>query len=181
MGGYFAGLVNARAHELPLDYDALKAAGTGLGCGAITVLGPDDCPVAAAALLLAYFGRENAGQCGSCFNGTAAMAGVAAALARGEAGPAEIQRLERWSGFLPGRGACATLDGAAGVAASLLREFPAEVTAHQQRACARCAATDFLATDSPFALSPAPVSPAPITPPGGGAVSQTTTPAEAAL
>jgi NADH:ubiquinone oxidoreductase subunit F (NADH-binding) len=44
MGGYFAGLVNSRGHGLSLDYDALKAAGTGLGCGAVTVLGPDDCP-----------------------------------------------------------------------------------------------------------------------------------------
>jgi NADH:ubiquinone oxidoreductase subunit F (NADH-binding) len=159
MGGYFAGLLTARGHGLPLDYDALKAAGSGLGCGAITVLGPEDCPVGVAALLLAYFGRENAGQCGSCFNGTAAMAGVAAALARGEAGPAEITRLEHWCGFLPGRGACATLDGAAGIAATLLREFPAEVAAHQQDACPACAATDFLATDSPFALSPDSITP----------------------
>ncbi|MCW2936969.1 MAG: dehydrogenase [Actinomycetia bacterium] len=154
MGGYFAGLLNTRGHELPLDHDALRAEGSGLGCAAITVLGPDDCPVGVAALLLAYYGRENAGQCGSCFNGTAAMAGVATALARGEAGPAEIARLAHWAGFLRGRGACATLDGAAAVAATLLREFPAEVDAHQQDACPACAATDFLAIASPFAMHP---------------------------
>jgi NADH:ubiquinone oxidoreductase subunit F (NADH-binding) len=159
MGGYFAGLVNNRGHGLPLDYDALRAAGTGLGCGAVTVLGPGDCPAGAAALLLGYFGRENAGQCGSCFNGTAAMAGVATALARGEAGEADIARLERWSGFLRGRGACGTLDGAANVAASLLREFPGEVRAHLDRGCPLCADTDFLATASPFALSPDSIAP----------------------
>jgi hypothetical protein len=104
-------------------------------------------------------GGENAGQCGSCFNGTAAMAGVATALARGEAGPAEVARLAHWCGFLPGRGACATLDGAANVAASLLREFPAEVDAHQRDACPACAATDFLATGSPFALTPDSITP----------------------
>jgi NADH:ubiquinone oxidoreductase subunit F (NADH-binding) len=158
MGGYFAGLLNARGHELPLDYDALRAEGSGLGCASITVLGPDDCPVGVAALLLAYFGRENAGQCGSCFNGTAAMAGVATALARGEAGPAEIARLAHWGGFLPGRGACATLDGAAAVAATLLREFPAEVKAHladayQRDACAACAATDFATKERPFEVA----------------------------
>jgi NADH:ubiquinone oxidoreductase subunit F (NADH-binding) len=158
MGGYFAGLLNARGHELPLDYDALRAEGSGLGCASITVLGPDDCPVGVAALLLAYFGRENAGQCGSCFNGTAAMAGVATALARGEAGPAEIARLAHWGGFLPGRGACATLDGAAAVGATLLREFPAEVKAHlgdahQRNACAACAATDFATKERPFEVA----------------------------
>ena len=124
------------------------------------MLGPGDCPVGAAALVLGYFGRQNAGQCGSCFNGTAAMAGVAAALARGEAGEADIRRLEHWSGFLRGRGACGTLDGAAGVAASLLREFPGEVREHRQRGCPLCAETDLAATASPFALSPDSITPA---------------------
>jgi NADH:ubiquinone oxidoreductase subunit F (NADH-binding) len=158
-GGYFAGLLNARGHGLALDYDALRAHGSGLGCGAVTVLGAQDCPVGVAALLLGYYGRANSGQCGSCFNGTAAMAGVATALARGEAGAAEITRLAHWCGFLPGRGACATLDGAAAVAATLLREFPADVDAHQRDACSACAATDFLATGSPLALSPDSITP----------------------
>jgi hypothetical protein len=87
------------------------------------------------------------------------MAGVAIALARGEAGPAEIARLAHWCGFLPGRGACATLDGAAATAATLLREFPAEVDAHQRDACLACAATDFAATGSPLALSPDSITP----------------------
>lgn len=60
--------------------------GSGLGCGAIAVI-TDDCPVAVAASVLAYFERENAGQCGSCFNGTAAMAAVAGALRDGVATP----------------------------------------------------------------------------------------------
>lgn len=164
MGGYFAGLLNSRGHGLPLDYDALKAEGSGLGCGAVTVLGPGECPVGAAALLLSYFGRENAGQCGSCFNGTAAMAGVAVALARGEAGSAEVQRLEHWAGFLPGRGACATLDGAAGIAATLLREFGGEVEAHQIRSCDACAAADYLSVAAPFAAAPDAVCPRPPAP-----------------
>lgn len=159
MGGYFAGLLNERGRDLPLDYDALKAAGSGLGCGAVTVLGPGDCPVAAAALLLSYFGRENAGQCGSCFNGTAAMAGVAVALARGETGPAGLRSLEHWASFLPGRGACATLDGAAGIAATLLREFPDAVESHMIRSDPRCAGADFVSPAAPFAADPDPITP----------------------
>jgi NADH:ubiquinone oxidoreductase subunit F (NADH-binding) len=164
MGGYFAGLVSARGGGLALDYDGLRAAGTGLGCGAVTVLGPGDCPVRAAALLLGYFGRENAGQCGACFNGTAAMAGVAAALGRGDARPADVGRLRGWSGFLPGRGACGTLDGAANVAASLLREFGADVESHLARGCPSCAETDFLAPARPFALVPDSITPGSISP-----------------
>ena len=79
MGGYFAGFLNQRVLQTTLDHETFRGLGSGLGCGAISVI-TDDCPVAVAASVLAYFDRENAGQCGSCFNGTAAMAAVAGAL-----------------------------------------------------------------------------------------------------
>ena len=81
MGGYFAGFLNQRVLQTTLDHETFRALGSGLGCGAISVL-TDDCPVAVAASVLAYFDRENAGQCGSCFNGTAAMAAVGRGVAR---------------------------------------------------------------------------------------------------
>ena len=55
---------------------------------------------------MSYFDRENAGQCGSCFNGTAAMAAVTSALRDGVATQEDLTRLERWSVVLRGRGAC---------------------------------------------------------------------------
>ena len=126
LGGYFAGLVNRDILGATLDHESLRALGSGLGCGAIAVL-TEDCPVAVAAAVLAYFDRENAGQCGSCFNGTAAMAAVAAGLRDGVATQDDLDRLQRWSVVLRGRGACGTLDGAANIAASLLAQFPDEV------------------------------------------------------
>ncbi|MDT7761966.1 MAG: hypothetical protein QOC63_1386, partial [Mycobacterium sp.] len=72
MGGYFAGLVNRDILDATLDHESLRGLNSGLGCGAIAIL-TDDCPVAVAASVMAYYDRENAGQCGSCFNGTAAM------------------------------------------------------------------------------------------------------------
>ncbi|OBK84198.1 NADH dehydrogenase [Mycolicibacter heraklionensis] len=137
MGGYFAGLLNREALQATLDHESLRASGSGLGCGAISVL-TDDCPVAVAAAVLAYFGRENAGQCGSCFNGTVAMAAVAEALRDGVATAEDVQRLQRWAGVLPGRGACGTLDGATNVAASLLTRFPDLVARHLDGACDAC-------------------------------------------
>ena len=85
MGGYFAGLLNRTVLDVTLDHETLRRARLRAGqCGAISVI-TDDCPVAVAASVLAYFDRENAGQCGSCFNGTAAMAAVAGALRDGVA------------------------------------------------------------------------------------------------
>ena len=129
MGGYFAGLLDRRVLDITLDYETLRGLGSGLGCGAVSVL-TDESPVAVAASVLAYFDRENAGQCGSCFNGTAAMAAAAIALRDGVATAEDVERLERWSVVLRGRGACATLDAATNIAASLLAQFPDDVAQH---------------------------------------------------
>lgn len=137
MGGYFAGLLNRGVLDTTLDHETMRGIGSGLGCGAISVI-TDECPVAVAAAVLAYFDRENAGQCGSCFNGTAAMAAAAGALRDCVATQEDLGRLRRWSVVLRGRGACATLDAATNVAATLLDQFPAEVDRHLAGNCADC-------------------------------------------
>jgi NADH:ubiquinone oxidoreductase subunit F (NADH-binding) len=142
VGGYFAGLLNRVVLDVTLDHETLRGLGSGLGCGAIAVI-TDECPVAVAASVLAYFDRENAGQCGSCFNGTAAMGAVAGALRDGTATAEDVDRLRRWSVQLRGRGACATLDAATNMAGSLLDQFPTEVARHLDNACQTCDARAF--------------------------------------
>jgi NADH:ubiquinone oxidoreductase subunit F (NADH-binding) len=137
MGGYFAGLLNRDILDETLDHESMRRRNSGLGCGAISIL-TDDCPVAVAASVMAYYDRENAGQCGSCFNGTAAMSAVTAALRDGMATQDDLARLERWSVVLRGRGACGTLDGATNMAASLLVQFPTDVARHLQNSCETC-------------------------------------------
>jgi NADH:ubiquinone oxidoreductase subunit F (NADH-binding) len=144
MGGYFAGLVNRDILDTTLDHESMRRLGSGLGCGAIAIL-TEDCPVAVAAAVMAYYDRENAGQCGSCFNGTAAMSAVTAALRDGLASDEDLARLERWSVVLRGRGACATLDGATNLAASLLVQFPQLVAGHAENGCRNCESGTFSA------------------------------------
>jgi NADH:ubiquinone oxidoreductase subunit F (NADH-binding) len=148
LGGYFSGLLNRAVLDATLDHETLRGLGSGLGNGAIALI-TDDCPVAVAASVLGYFDRENAGQCGSCFNGTAAMAAAAGALRDGVATSEDVGRLQRWSVTLRGRGACATLDAATNVAGSLLTQFPTEVTHHLDNACEPCRVNTFRA-DRPY-------------------------------
>lgn len=150
LGGYFAGLLNRDVLDATVDHETFRRLGSGLGCGAISLI-TDDCPVAVAASVLAYFDRENAGQCGSCFNGTAAMAAVGGALRDGVATEEDLTRLRRWSVVLRGRGACATLDAATNVAASLLDQFPQAVQHHLDDACRTCQLGAFRA-DRPYAV-----------------------------
>jgi len=126
--------------HLPLEHDAFRAAGSSLGCGSFALLGPDDCPVDAAADAVTYLAAESARQCGVCINATAGMAGVLGSLRVGASSADDLARMDGWTQKVPGRGACALVDAAARMAGSLLREFPDEVAAHLARPCPRCAA-----------------------------------------
>lgn len=137
MGGYFAGFLGEKALTATLDHDGMASRGSGLGCGAIGVI-TEECPLAVAACVVHYFDQQNAGQCGSCFNGTAAMAAGLLALRDGYATTDDVQRLRRWSTVLRGRGACGTLDAACNVTASVLDVFPALVDAHVTNDCRTC-------------------------------------------
>ncbi|WP_072802212.1 NADH-ubiquinone oxidoreductase-F iron-sulfur binding region domain-containing protein [Rhodococcoides yunnanense] len=153
MGGYFAGVVGAAVIDTPLDYDSVAAIGSGLGCGAVALLDADTCPVEVSSAVMTYFARENAGQCGSCFNGTAAMSAALQALRDFRATEADVERLRTWSIGLRGRGACGTLDGATNIAASVLREFPQQVAGHLEHRCEPCASGRRL-SDPPFSVFP---------------------------
>ena len=139
MGGFAGGIFGPEALDLPLTHEDVRKAGGMLGCGAVILLGPEDCQVSAAADIAAYFDRENAGQCGACIKGTDAMARDLAALASGTAGPDEVARIERLSASLLRRGSCGLLDAACATTASLVHTNRPLVDAHLAAPCPRCA------------------------------------------
>ncbi|MFJ5774678.1 NADH-ubiquinone oxidoreductase-F iron-sulfur binding region domain-containing protein [Streptomyces sp. NPDC093094] len=139
LGGMFGGLYGEGWRDLPLDHDGLRTTGAALGCGALHFLGPEDCPVAVAVEAASYLGAQSARQCGVCVSGTGAMAKALSAVARGEGNPDTLDQLHRWSSQLPGRGACALLDAAARVVATLLDRFPDTLDAHRSPGCPGCA------------------------------------------
>lgn len=143
MGGWFGGLLSAARGDLACCYAAVRAAGSGLGCGAITTLGEADDPLAFAADVAAWYARESAQQCGVCVKGTAAIAKTMTALNAGAATGQDRENLIRWGATLPGRGACAFLDGAAALARTLMSEFEADTTAKIKLA-ARAALDDYI-------------------------------------
>jgi NADH:ubiquinone oxidoreductase subunit F (NADH-binding) len=130
VGGLFGGLL-ADAWSRPL---------TGKGCGSFALVGADDCPVDAAADAVAFLAAESARQCGVCINATTGMAEVLGALRTGSADRAQVEKMAGWTEKVPGRGACALVDAAARMAASLLREYPTDVETHLAHPCPRCAA-----------------------------------------
>ena len=96
------------------------------------------CGLVETARVLAYLAGESAGQCGPCINGLPAIANGFAELAglRGSwPRPGVRADVERWSGLVLGRGACAHPDGTVRLVASALRVFGDELAAHERGRC----------------------------------------------
>lgn len=123
IGGWFGGVLDWSKAKVICCYDAIRELGTGLGCAAFTAIGQDEDPLRVAAEIGAWYARESAQQCGVCVKGTVAIAGALERLADGEDVHPSITDLARWGRGLRGRGACALLDGAAMLAASVATEL----------------------------------------------------------
>lgn len=140
VGGYAGRWVPAAAAwDIALEDRAMAAAGTPLGCAAVTVLPRSACGVRETAAVLGFLARESARQCGPCLHGLDAIAATFAACADGRGRPTDLDRLARWGGEIAGRGACHHPDGAAALLHSALRVFGAELQQHMRRGrCPAC-------------------------------------------
>jgi NADH-quinone oxidoreductase subunit F len=137
--------------DTPLDPDALRAAGSGLGTASILVVRASACPLSVAASLAGFFERESCGQCPPCTLGTARLAGVLRAIEAGQARPADLAYLAESAGFMSMHGYCAHARTGAASVQGLLARFPEDVRAHlDARGCPRAVArVDPFAPGSP--------------------------------
>jgi len=131
LGGYFGRWIEAgEAWALPVDPEALHARGLSLGCGVIGVLPHGRCAVCEVAGIMRYLASESSAQCGPCFFGLRALAEATSRIAEQGTDPADLQRLERWSAQVKGRGACRHPDGAVLFLQSALQTFADEFARH---------------------------------------------------
>lgn len=139
LGGYFGGWLSAeRSWDLALDPVDLRSAGSAFGAGVVAFLGNDRCGVRATARIMDWMAGQSAAQCGPCVFGLRAISDATTRLALGQPQRNDLERLERWSRQLAGRGACRHPDGAVGQLLSSLRVFGAEWELHgRRRPCTR--------------------------------------------
>jgi len=116
--------------DVPLEYDSLKALGSGLGCGAIRVWLQDDCMVETTLEIAAFFAREQCGLCPMC--GMQANAFVTALnhLKNGTRGKSAIEQIERTAALAYGKGRCSLVAMAAAPVASAIRLFREDFQYH---------------------------------------------------
>jgi NADH:ubiquinone oxidoreductase subunit F (NADH-binding) len=140
IGGYFGSWLPAESlGRVSLAAEDLRRHGVSLGAGVVVALPGAACPVAETARVADWFLAESAGQCGPCVNGLASIADTVQQIATGTADRGAESDLARWTGELPGRGACQHPDGAVRFVSSSLRTFALEFADHARHGlCERC-------------------------------------------
>ncbi len=120
---------------MTMDFDALRAAGTGLGTAGIIVMDKSTDIVRAIARLSYFYKHESCGQCTPCREGTGWMWRMMDRLVRGEAEIYEIETLEQVTRQVEGHTICALGDAAAWPIQGLIKHFRPEIerriAAHQ--------------------------------------------------
>jgi NADH:ubiquinone oxidoreductase subunit F (NADH-binding) len=140
VGGYFGRWVEARdAWPLRLDQASLRSHGLALGCGVIGVLPAGRCPVCETAGIMRYLAGESSAQCGPCFFGLRALADACTRIAEHGTNRDDLQRLDRWTEDVRGRGACRHPDGAVIFLQSALQTFGREFAGHRPHSAAEAA------------------------------------------
>jgi len=135
-GGPAFSMVTADQLDLPMDFDTLKKAGTGLGSAGVIVVDDATCMVAQTLKFSNFFKNESCGQCPPCRMGTLNLATLMAKIEQGEGTQKDLDTLLQLCGFVKGTGYCTLVTGAAVLVQSAVRLFRHEFEAHiAQKRC----------------------------------------------
>ncbi len=112
---------------MTMDFDALKAAGTGLGTAGIIVMDKSTDIVRAISRLSYFYKHESCGQCTPCREGTGWMWRMMDRMVRGQAEAHEIDTLYEITKQVEGHTICALGDAAAWPIQGLIKNFRPEI------------------------------------------------------
>ncbi|MEX1164801.1 MAG: NADH-ubiquinone oxidoreductase-F iron-sulfur binding region domain-containing protein [Nitriliruptor sp.] len=91
--GTSSGLITPAMLDTPLDFDAMREAGTGLGSGGYVVYDSSRSIVDVLATLIHFLAIESCGQCNACKLGNGEMDAILASMQRGEATQTDLERM----------------------------------------------------------------------------------------
>jgi NADH-quinone oxidoreductase subunit F len=113
--------------DAPMDFDGLRALGSGLGTAAVIVMDKTTDIVRAISRISYFYKHESCGQCTPCREGTGWMWRVMEKLREGEADVATIDKLLDVTKQIEGHTICALGDAAAWPIQGLIRHFRPEI------------------------------------------------------
>ena len=129
-GGPAFSMVTADQLDLPMDFDSLKKAGTGLGSAGVIVVDDATCMVRQTLKFSNFFKGESCGQCPPCRMGTINLATLMTKIEAGEGTQKDLDSLLQLCGFVKGTGYCTLVTGAAVLVQSSVKLFRHEFEDH---------------------------------------------------
>jgi NADH-quinone oxidoreductase subunit F len=134
-GGASAPVLTAdEVENMTLDYEAIAAAGSMLGSGAIIVIPDDVSMVDVLYNLMHFFKHESCGQCTPCREGTGWLEKMSKRFMKNEADAEDLERVYEVANNMMGKTICVLSDAAAMPAKSIIRKFAHEFEARVKRA-----------------------------------------------
>ncbi|MDR3153021.1 MAG: SLBB domain-containing protein [Deltaproteobacteria bacterium] len=134
-GGPSGGCLPESCLDLPLDFDALTAAGAMMGSGGLIVMDDLSCLVDAARYFTAFLSEESCGKCAPCREGLPVLLTVLADLTEGRGRPGDADFLESQARLLGATALCGLGKSAANPVLSTLRHFREEYLEHERGFC----------------------------------------------
>jgi NADH:ubiquinone oxidoreductase subunit F (NADH-binding)/(2Fe-2S) ferredoxin len=132
-GGPSGGCLSADYLDTPVDYEALRAAGSIMGSGGLIVMDTDTCVVDIAHYFLEFIQKESCGKCAPCRIGTRHLVETLERITTGRAEPDDLETLERLSVTIAQGSLCGLGQAAPNSVVTSLRSFRQEYETHIQQ------------------------------------------------
>ena len=125
--------------DLPLDWNALAAAGSMVGSGAIVVCGEGRCMLDMALNAVRFYRNESCGKCVPCRVGSQKMVEMLTGWTEGRASNSDLQLLDELSFAMKLTSICGLGQIVPAPIQSVLKHFPQVVEAHVKNGrCPAC-------------------------------------------
>ncbi len=136
-GGPSGGCLSEEFLDLPVEYEAMAAAGSIMGSGGMIVLDEDTCPVDLALYFLHFTQKESCGKCVPCRVGTWHMVTILEKITRGQAVAEDLSQLQILAETVKRASLCGLGQTAPNPVLTTLRYFRSEYLAHiKEKFCA---------------------------------------------
>ncbi len=116
--------------DRPLSPEALKAAGSNIGCGVMRGYAEGTCMMDAALEVARFFEKECCGQCPACRMETSALATLMSKVHQGQVPAAALDQISKLLDFNKGKGNCSLVNMPGPPLLSALKLFPEDFQSH---------------------------------------------------
>jgi NADH-quinone oxidoreductase subunit F len=128
-GGSSVPILTADELDIGMDYEAMAAAGTMLGCGSVIVMDDTTNIVKQVRRMVDFYSHESCGQCTPCREGTTWAAKILRRIENGRGTPEDLDTLLQISDNMSGKTICVLSDAAAAPIVSSIQKFREEFLA----------------------------------------------------